>query len=370
MDPEPKPARPSRVKAALVALAAAVAAPAASTVLGQFVFGRTQLADVAMIFLLGIVLVSLRWGLVASSLAVVLSVLAFDFFFVPPFHTLAVADVSHLVTFAVMFVVATVITSLTRRVRDQARIASERELRVRTEQVKNALLSSVSHDLRTPLAVITGAASTLRDAAIDDSVRRELTETIVTEAERLNRLVRNLLDLTRLEAGAVEVQKEWQPLEEAIGAALERTSPLLADHPVTTEVPPDLPLVPFDSLLLQQALVNLLENAARHTPPGTPVRVAAVHRGGSVEIVIADRGPGLPPGAEPGVFDKLRRGGGRGAGLGLTICKGIAEAHGGRIWAERRPEGGASFHLALPIEGEPPSIVPETAPDRPAEAAP
>ncbi len=260
-------------------------------------------------------------------------------------------------------------------------------LDIETERLRSSLLSAVSHDLRTPLSVITGASSTLLDSdpSLDAKVRRELAASILEESERLNRLVANLLDMTRLQAGALEVKKQWQPVEEVIGAALARLSRQLKDHPVTTHIAPDLPFAPLDDLLIQQVLVNLLENAARHTPPRTPVEISARKDGNSVLIEVADRGPGLPPGDPSRLFEKFYRAGkgdrsnlceaahqpevGRGpsrqigpvpfslgAGLGLAICRGVVQLHGGKITAENRPGGGAAFRCWLPLEGGPPAV--------------
>jgi two-component system sensor histidine kinase KdpD len=490
-----------------VGMAAGVCAVGVATALAHLVFGSEQLPDVVMLYLLVIVLVSLRWGLGPSLLASLCSVAAFDFFFIPPYHTFAVADVRHTVTFAVMFFVGVIISGLTKRVRDQATAAHDRELRtaalyslsrslgaarttrdvlsigtkhvhdvfqvratallegadgklgpaaegswtfgvddksigvaewtlrngkaaglgtdtlpsapvtclpltvagrtagvialraeeaplatesqqhlaafiaqiagalervmvaaeaqdakmrVEREVLKNTLLSSVSHDLRTPLAVITGAASTMLGSKIDERTRVELTETVLSESERLNLLVRNLLDMTRLEAGAIVLAKEWQPLEEVLGGALERTSTQLGDRPVQVDVAAEL-LAPLDPVLLQQLLVNLLENAAKYTPELSAITLSArkVPSGEAVEIVVADSGPGLPAGDEGRIFDKFYRaekGRGGGVGLGLTICRGIATAHGGKIWAENRPGGGAAFHVTLPLVGAPPPL--------------
>jgi two-component system sensor histidine kinase KdpD len=238
----------------------------------------------------------------------------------------------------------------------------ESEVEVEAERLRTALLSSLSHDMRTPLASIEGAASTmLQEAEPDRTARRELASTIVQESHRMGRLVANLLDMIRVEAGTLQVQKEWQLLSEAVGVALLRTEEQLRGHPVTTNFPPDLPLVAVDEILLEQVFVNLLENAAKHTPPGTPIEVGAESRSGEVIAYVADRGPGLPPGEEEMVFEKFHRGGGAtgGIGLGLTICRGIVTAHGGRIWVENRPGGGAVFRLALPITGTPPQLVTE-----------
>jgi two-component system sensor histidine kinase KdpD len=516
--PDLKPAEPVFKRPAVpIAFVAAATSVLIATTISWSAFGPRQLADAVMVYLLGIVLVSLRFGYAPSLLAAVLSVLCFDFFFIPPLYTFAVRDLSHVVTFGVMFMVALVISGLTQRVRAQAEAAGQREqrtaslyalsrelaatkqvediariaarhlfdalgmgaallvpnaqhtkivalqvgrhgvaideqeqsvaewvweherpagvgtdtlpsaramylplvasrgkvavlgvrpedqarlrspetrqhlaafanqiasaiertelageahwaqLQMETEQMRSSLLSSVSHDLRTPLAVVTGAASTLLEDAIDASTRRELTETILQEAQRLNRLVRNLLDMTRLEAGALRVNKEWQPLEEVVGSALNRMEDALSGRHVRTELAPDLPLVPLDAVLIEQVLVNLLENAVKYTPPGSPLEVGARTRPGSVEVVVADHGPGIPPGEEKRIFDKFYRvnaASGGGVGLGLAICRGIVMAHGGQLFVENRAGGGAIFRFQLPVEGQAPALEPpEPAPE-------
>jgi len=225
------------------------------------------------------------------------------------------------------------------------------------------LLSSVSHDLRTPLAAITGAATALLqpDLLLDQASRQELVQTIHEEANRLNEIIRNVLDMTRLESKTIRVKKEWQSLEEIVGAALNRLSEKLKDRDFRIMIPGDLPLVPFDPLLIDQVLMNLLDNAQKYTPTDTPLELKAEIREGSLLLELADRGPGLPAGNEKRIFDKFVRGVGTatGIGLGLTICRAIVEAHGGHIWAENRPGGGAVFRFTLPLEGEPPRPEPE-----------
>lgn len=246
---------------------------------------------------------------------------------------------------------------------ERARLAEETDrsqLQIETERMRSALLSSVSHDLRTPLAAITGAASgILQHQESLDAQRRELAHIVYEEAERLNRLVGNLLEMTRLESGTVQVEKEWQPLEEVVGTALLRLGDMLSDHPLTTAIPDDLPLVPIDSVLIEQVLVNLLENAVKYTPPASPITLSAWIEDEAVIVEVADRGPGLPPGEEERIFDKfyrVRPSAAGGAGLGLTICRAIVRAHGGRLWASNRSGGGVSFRFTLPLEGEPPQV--------------
>lgn len=233
--------------------------------------------------------------------------------------------------------------------------------RVEAEFMRNTLLSSVSHDLRTPLAAITGAASSLVDSQIlDDARRRLLAGSIVEESERMERVISNLLDMTRLESGGLVVRKEWQPIHEVVGAALHHLSKRLGSRQIQTNLAAELPMVPIDAVAIEQVLVNLLDNAAEYTPQGSPIDIGARHEAGRLVVEVADHGPGLPTGTHTRVFQKFFRAdathGRRGIGLGLAICKGLIEAHGGSIKAANRPEGGAVFTFTLPIEGAPPMV--------------
>jgi two-component system sensor histidine kinase KdpD len=463
--------------------------------------------DVAMIFLLGVVLVASRYRPGPALLASVLSIALFDFFFVPPYYRFTVNDSAYLLTFAMMLVIAVSMSRLTAQIREQARAAAAREQRMATlhamsrelagasdrnelaamaerhlghaaegaavigladeqgglrlpghrlfeskevqkaaawamahgeaaglgtgafeeldvllvpllsplrplgvvavkpaargradrsvlevlagqtgaalerlvmaerheearvavagERLRTALLSSLSHDLRTPLGTIEGAASTLADdsAAITPEVRRELLETVLEQSRRMTRLVSNLLDMMRLETGALVVQRTWQPLEESLGVALIRLEQTLRDHPVDVRLAVDLPLVSVDEVLLEQVFVNLLENAAKHSPPGTRVQVSAWPDGEATLVEVSDEGPGIASGEEEAVFRKFYRGElatGRapseGSGLGLAICRGIVSAHGGRIWVERGVSRGAAFRFTLPRMAAPPIL--------------
>lgn len=232
--------------------------------------------------------------------------------------------------------------------------AQRAHVQAETERMRNAILSSVSHDLRTPLATITGAASSLLDDSgrIDSASKHDLARSIYEEAGRLDRLLRNLLEMMRLEAGAVQLKREWIPLEEVVGAALGRLENRLRGHALQTKIPPDLPLINADGVLLEQVVINLLENALKYAPAGTPIDLSASAGDREIVVEVADRGPGLPPGEEGRIFEKFyrlqpdREGG---VGLGLTICRGIVDAHGGRILAENRVGRGALFRFTIPV---------------------
>jgi two-component system sensor histidine kinase KdpD len=238
-------------------------------------------------------------------------------------------------------------------------------LRARTEEMRSSLLSAVSHDLRTPLASITGAATSLReDTGLDAATRTELVDSICDEAVRLERLLANLLDMTRLESGAVSLRRDWVPLGEIVSSALTRLEDRLGDRPLSVQLPEELPLLLVDPVLLEQLFVNLLENAAKYTPAGTPIEIRARREHDHVVVKLIDHGAGLPPGSEEKVFEKFYRephSGLSGAGLGLAIARGIAEAHGGSIRAEQRADTGAVFQLVLPIGGVPPAGPPQEA---------
>lgn len=477
--------------------------------------GAVAPVNLAMVYLLGVVSVSLRWGLAPSVAASVLSVALFDFVFIPPRWTFAVADSQYLFTFVAMLFTGMVISSLTSRVRDQARFARERESRtfalyalskelavartehevgtscvhslahaldtgiaflpdpspaggappaalpselatftpsarghtvaawvrqnrrvagsgtdtlpaadatyfpvpvrrpappvvavqtgdrfdgsdperqqliasvleqvaaalerielsreteharvqIESERLRNALLSTVSHDLRTPLAAIEGAGSTLlSDAAkLDDETRGALLRTVVDEAEHLNRLIANLLDATRLDAGALDPRVDWESLEEIVGAALRRLGPLLAGRQLVISLPADLPLLRVDAVLLQQAIQNIIENAAKYSPAEAPISIAASSTDSSLTLQIADRGPGLAGedlrrAYEPFYRSAQHRIAGRpGVGLGLFVAAGIITLHRGTLTAMAREGGGTVFSILLPND----NVIPE-----------
>jgi two-component system sensor histidine kinase KdpD len=242
---------------------------------------------------------------------------------------------------------------------ERVSLAAERqraEQQAAAERLRSTLLASVSHDLRTPLTTITGAASSLVHAPPRDEAAREaLAGIILAEASRLNDLIANLVFATRLESGGIELRTQWTSLEEVIGSALRRAP--LAQHRVEVHVDTGLPFVDADPVLLEQAIFNLLENAARHTQAGTRVDVRAYRSDGTVVVEVADDGPGIAPHARGDVFRRFVRGKrSAGMGLGLAIVEGIAKAHGGRVWLEPGGERGVAFRIALPVPKQQPEV--------------
>jgi two-component system sensor histidine kinase KdpD len=486
----------------------ALTGTALATGVAWLMYQHFDQANLIMVYLLSVVMVAARYGRGPSVLSSVLNVILFDFFFVPPRFSFAVSDSQYLVTFAVMLLVALVISNMTVSIRHQARIAGHRERRIAslyamsrelaatrgeenilsiavkhvaevfeaqavvllpdqagrivypssegtaqschasdlsvaqwvydhehmagqgtdtlpggdmvylplkasagmigvlallplnfarfilpeqqrlietfvsqialalervrlaaeahnaqikidTEQLRNSLLSAISHDLRTPLAAIVGASSSLvRDGErMDVSARQELSQAIYDEAIRMAGLANNLLDMARLQAGAIVLNRQWQPLEEVVGGALSGLAARLADHPVKVNLSIDLPLVEIDSLLLERVFVNLLENAVKYTPSGTPLDISAAVCSEELVVTVSDHGPGIPAGEEKLIFEKFHRvaqeGNQGGAGLGLAICRSIIVAHGGRIWVDNQASGGAAFHFSLPLTEAP-----------------
>ena len=472
------------------------------TAVGSLMVDRFDHANIVMVYLLGVALVSARYGRNESLAAAVLSVLLFDLGFVSPRGTFAVSDAQYVVTFGIMLAVALLISTLTLRLKDQTKASSKREretaalyelsrqlassrkreemavlaaskagevagcdtavflrrddgvpvllapsktgfelqpnelavarwvadnlrpaghgtdtlsgskgmyvplmastscigvlalglnhpgdildsgsrhmleaiahqlalaldrtllakesheasLRVEREKLRSNLLSSVSHDLRTPLASIEGAASAMLQQNGLSPQLRDLAGTVVEESERMARLVRNLLDMTRFEGGGVELNLDWQSLEELVGSALLRTEKMF-ENPVKVEIPPDLPLLRLDAVLVEQLFVNLLENAVRHAGSSSQVQVVAANSPNGVEVRVSDNGPGLPTGELETLFDKFQKRSGTGFGLGLAICRAVMVAHGGTIIARNRTEGGAEFLLSFPTDLERP----------------
>lgn len=237
-----------------------------------------------------------------------------------------------------------------------AEAARRAQLVLEAEKLQDALLHSISHALRTPLASIIGSLSALTDPSqvqLDQATRNDLVETAREEAERLNWLVSNLLDMTRLESGHLKLTVDWHDIEDVVGAALGQAGDSLKGRPVQVRIQGELPLVPLDQVLIIQVLDNLLNNAVKYSPPGSPIDIQVRKVEGAVEVQVADRGIGIPPEYTERIFEKFfrveRSGNPSGTGLGLAICKGIVEAHRGRIWANARAGGGTEISFTLPL---------------------
>ncbi len=241
-------------------------------------------------------------------------------------------------------------------------VAQKSTVQIESERLRNSLLSAISHDLRTPLAALVGLADTLGLSQPPPSgAQLDIAVAIRQSALRMNALVNNLLDMARLEAGAVKLHRAWQPLEEVVGSALASNSAVLAGRPISVKLADELPLLDLDTVLFERVLANLLENAAKFTPPGSAIRITAATQADNVVITVDDDGPGLPKGREELLFEKFERGVREGAtpgvGLGLAICRAIVQVHGGTIHGENRRDGarvlGARFTITLP-QGDPP----------------
>jgi two-component system sensor histidine kinase KdpD len=240
-----------------------------------------------------------------------------------------------------------------------AQTAERARLEMDTERLRNSLLSAVSHDLRTPLAGIVGASSTLAEMSdrLDPSTRKELAQSIYEESERLDRQVSNLLEMARLDAGSIAVHKEWHSLQDVVSPVIDRMDASLKTHAVKVKVPADLPLAAFDPGLISEVLTNLLENATKYTPCDAPIEIEAHRDDNELVMSVADTGPGVPSGDEARIFERFYQpanGAPHGAGLGLSICRGIVELHGGAISAKNRPQGGLEVQFTLPLNGSPP----------------
>ena len=236
-----------------------------------------------------------------------------------------------------------------------SRQAEQAEILQARDNLERALLNSISHDIRTPLVSITGALSALREKGhlIDDESRTELLEAAWEDAGRLNRFVGNLLDMTRLEAGAIKLKEELCDVQDLIGCALTSLDRRLGKRKVDVHLSDGLPMVRMDMALMTQVLINLLDNSIKYSPGGSPIEIAAKSDVKQLHLEVSDRGAGIPEQDLKRVFDKFYRvpipEGAGGTGLGLAICKGIVEAHDGKISAENRPGGGLRIIVTLPL---------------------
>jgi K+-sensing histidine kinase KdpD len=319
-----------------------------------------RIPDSFLVYVLAILLLASLRGLYSALFASLLAFFSFDFLFVPPLYSLSAAKFEDVLTLAVFLVTAIITSQLVSVLRQRVEDANRMVVLQRTDELRSALLSSVSHDLRTPLTTIKTAATSLGEGDVpwDDEARHGFIAAIEREADRLDCLVENLLDMSRIEAGLLQPEKVWYLLDELVREVLDRMAPLLQGREVQTHLPDHFPPLELDNVLIDQVLTNLLENAVRYTPAGTPIEVSMQKEGDEGVVSIADRGPGIMPEERELIFDKFYRvckransaeEEARGSGLGLAICRGLMEAHGGRIWVEAREGGGAVFRFALPL---------------------
>jgi two-component system sensor histidine kinase KdpD len=344
----------------------ALLAMAACTAAGLAMTPRFDVVNVGLVYALGVVLVALRYPRGPAVFASIVGVSAFDFLFVPPQGTFTVDDAQSVLTFAMILAIALVISGLVERVRRQERERAALALQAETERIRSVLLASISHDLRTPLTVLTGASSSLAASGerMSAGERRALAKSVFEQSREISEHVAKILQMTRLETGAMTLDRDWTSLREIAASVLDRMAERMSAHRLLVEIPEELPLLRVDAALVEQALGNLLENAAKHTPPGTVVRLSAEKREAELLVTVQDYAAGSPPRDLERVFEKFHgsstEGAGGGMGLGLAICRAIVRLHGGRAWAERIPAGGTAFHFSLPLEA---------APSVPAEAA-
>ncbi len=344
-------------------------------------------ANVVMLFLLEVFLCALWLGQKPSLLAALLAVFLFDFFFVPPKYALLTNSLKYSVMLVVMLLIALLTSQLAARLLTQNQMARElagavdaqqveaiasrypddaatrslleiarqrlhyaelahtHHVQMESERLRNSILSSLSHDLRTPLTVLVGLTETLHlQGKTLSTAQQDMVDAVHDQSVRLADMVTKLLDLARLSAGKVKLNKEWQSLLDVTGTALDLLGPALEEHPINIQIPIDFPLLEFDAVLMERVIGNLLDNAAKHTPAGTPIEISAHVNGAQAEIYICDQGQGFPSGIQP---DMTR--------LGLAICTAILHAHGSNLHVGHQRNGGTCACFSLPL-GSPPTM--------------
>ncbi|HEX5098791.1 MAG TPA: ATP-binding protein [Polyangiaceae bacterium] len=353
-----KPSRRSKVDGYLYA----VVGSALVAIIARWSREAVRIEGAIMLYLLAVVAVATRFGLGPAILSAVLGVVAVDYVVMPPTFELAIGDLSQALMLLCMVSVATVVSGLTERLRRQeeraralAVDAEKTRSEIEKERVRAALLSSVSHDLRTPLAMISSSAQVLsrEHERMAPALRAEIIRAISEQADRLDSLLANLLAMTRVESGDLRPRTLPSSIAELVSVALTRSTHLLEARRVESVFATDLPLVDVDGRLLEQVFINVLENAVRYSPEGSPIGVVVERTPTGVAARIEDEGTGVPADELDLIFQKFRRGSNAprsdgGVGLGLTICRAIVEAHGGTIELRNRPEGGAVVTITLP----------------------
>lgn len=339
-----------------------------------------DLTNIVMLFLLSVVFVSVKLGRRPAILAAFSSVSAFNFFFVPPYWSLEIANIQYVITLVAMLVVALTITHFMSDFREQAthamireqqalelyrleKLAQENELQMAAERLRSSILSALSHDIRTPLTSLSGLAESLQLTTNPLDVNTQATlNALCDQASHINSMVHNLLEMARLQAGGLQFRKEWQPIDEVMGTSIKLLKSALEQHPVKIAMPDDFPLLEFDALLMERVFCNLLENAAKYSPLQSTLSIHAKLLNDQAEICVCNAGKGFPVDKLEQVFELFERGKHEstipGVGLGLSICRAIIEAHGGSIKAVNLATGGSCTCFYLPL-GHPPAMINE-----------
>ena len=315
----------------------------------------TGYAAISLIFLLGVLLAGMVLSRGPVLLVAALSALSWNFLFIPPLFTLHIAKIEDALTFAAYFIIAITVGGLTAQLKAREHLAAQVQVAQESERLRKTLLDCVSHELKTPLSAIAAASQELSrlTANIEDpQMLKELADEIRDGSHRLNRVVNNLLDMNRLESGVIRPKREWCDVRELLQSAVDTEYESLNGRDIRLDVPDEIPLALVDHALIEQAVAKLLSNAGSHTAPNLPIEIDAEYTNENLLISVSDRGPVIPPEATERLFEKFYRGDDRktgGLGLGLSIARGLIEAHGGTLTVENRDGGGARFVIRLPV---------------------
>ncbi|HEV8418698.1 MAG TPA: ATP-binding protein [Candidatus Udaeobacter sp.] len=315
----------------------------------------TGYAAISLIFLLGVLLAGMVLSRGPVLLVAALSAVSWNFLFIPPLFTLHIAKIEDALTFAAYFIIAITVGGLTAQLKAREHLAAQVQVAQESERLRKTLLDCVSHELKTPLSAIAAASQELlrQTANVQDSqILKELADEIRDGSHRLNRVVNNLLDMNRLESGVIRPKREWCDVRELLQSAVDTEHESLNGRDIRLDVPDEIPLALVDHALIEQAVAKLLANAGSHTAPNLPIEVDAEYTNENLLISVSDRGHGIPPESTERLFEKFYRGDDRktgGLGLGLSIARGLIEAHGGTLTVENRDGGGARFVIKLPV---------------------
>ncbi len=321
-----------------------------TTLFGELVKKKLEPTNIVMFYLLVVVFAAIRYGRGPAVVTSIVSVLAFDFFLVPPYLTFSVNHIQYVFTFIAFLVIGIVVSTFASKVREQI-------IQRQTEKLHTALLNSISHDLKTPLVSITGVLTALLDrkSNLDEQHQKELLETARGESGRLNRIVNNLLDMTKMESEVLRISKKPCDLRDLIGACLEQLKDKIGAREIKIDIPKDFSEIDVDFPFILKAFFNVIDNALKYSPDGSPIEIRAAFVQHKVQVKIQDYGMGIPREDFKRIFEKFYRVGRSqnvsGTGLGLCIAKGIIEAHGGTISVESTPGKGSIFTVEIPLEG-------------------